>query len=39
MLKEQNGEVLGNIANYFSLLKDFLNGSNGSNIDISIDVS
>lgn len=39
MLEQQNGEVLDNIANYFELLQDFLNGINGSNINISIDVS
>ena len=39
MLEQQTGEVLGNIANYFELLRDFLNGINGSNINISTDVS
>ena len=36
MLEDQNGEVLGNIADYFELLRDFLIKQN---INVSIDVS
>ena len=36
MLEDQNDEVLGNIADYFELLRDFLKRQN---IIVSIDVS